>query len=69
MAKGLPDDLKAKYKLGAVESWKYLNLTAAKPAQWDLFPCDFAELSKAMDDIPTIGKFKDPVWRILVAIL
>ena len=61
--------MKTKYSMGAVEAWKYLNLDAKHPAQWDLFPATFAELSAAMDAIPTVAKLKDAAWRILIAIL
>ena len=69
VAKGVPDDLKKKYGMGAVEAWRYLNLDAKHPAQWDLFPATFDELSAAMDAIPTLAKLKDATWRIMIAIL
>ena len=61
--------MKKKYGMGPVESWKYLNLGDGKPPQWDLFPADMAELTAAMDAIPTIAPHKEPVWRVLTAIL
>jgi len=69
VAKGVPADLKSKYGMGGVEAWRYLNLDAKHPAQWDLFPATFEELSAAMDAFPTVAKLKDCAWRILIAIL
>ena len=36
VAKGVPDDLKVKYNLGAVESWSYLNVMKGDLVNWDI---------------------------------
>ena len=69
VAKGVPDDLKNKYNLGPVESWRYLNVTKGDRVNWDIFPCQFSELAAAMDAIPTVSGMKDGCWRVLIAIL
>ena len=69
VAKGVPDDLKVKYNLGAVESWRYLNVMKDDRVNWDIFPCQFTELAAAMDAIPTVNEMKDGCWRVLIAIL
>ena len=69
VAKGVPDDLKVKYNLGAVESWRYLNVMKGDRVNWDIFPCQFTELAAAMDAIPTVSGMKDGCWRVLIAIM
>lgn len=69
VAKGVPDELKAKYSLGPVESWRYLNVMKGDRVNWDIFPCQFTELAAAMDAIPTVSGMKDGCWRVLIAIL
>ena len=69
VAKGVPDDLKSKYNLGPVESWRYLNVTKGDRVNWDIFPCQYTELAAAMDAIPTVSGMKDGCWRVLIAIL
>ena len=55
--------------MGAVEAFKYLNITKPNQLNWDIFPCNFADLSAAMDAIPTVSPLKEPCWRVLIAIL
>ena len=69
VAKGVPEDLKVKYNLGPVESWRYLNVTKGGGVNWDILPCHFSELAAAMDAIPTVSGMKDGCWRVLIAIL
>ena len=65
----MPDDLKVKYNLGPVESWRYLNVMKGDRVNWDIFPCQFTELAAAMDAIPTVSGMKDGCWRVLIAIM